>query len=129
MNRTMTTACSFGFVIAVVACGGGGDSGSSEQQSAQKAQSTSPTEPSSGSSGSSGSSCIAPGAKGNDKGVGAYCDKSVRCPDGMLCTGDFGETPSFCTIICSADADCGSAASCYHDPRGSACVPGACLGK
>jgi hypothetical protein len=69
------------------------------------------------------------GDKGNADGVGAYCDKSARCPDGMLCTGDFDPRQSFCTKLCNADGDCGTGATCYHDTRGQACVPNVCLSK
>ncbi len=115
-------------LIGTIACGGGGDAGggSGEQQSAeqkkQPEQSTNTTQP-------AATCTIAKGDKGNDKGVGGFCDSSTKCASGMLCTGDFGEQPSFCTVLCTADADCGAAATCYHDPRGSACVPNACLGK
>jgi len=125
------TVIALGAVVVVgmgtVACGGGdsgGGGGTAGQQTAdqKQQQSTNGTEP-------TASCSIEKGAKGNDKGVGAFCDSSTKCASGMLCTGDFGETPSFCTILCNADADCGSGATCYHDPRGSACVPTACLGN
>ncbi len=113
-------ALGIGMGIGTVACGGGGDAGGGEgqQQNEQKQQSTSTTEP---------TSCIAKTDKGNDKSVGAYCDSSTKCASGMLCTGDFGQQPSFCTVLCKVDGDCGSRATCYHDSRGSACVPSKCL--
>src|SRR5689334_21327055 len=49
--------------------------------------------------------CVKPGAKGNEKGVGAYCLSSADCvsPVGglLLCSADFGamETAWFCTTI------------------------------
>ncbi|HEY8079447.1 MAG TPA: hypothetical protein VIF62_35195 [Labilithrix sp.] len=122
MWKTIIALGAVGSAIGAVACGGG-DSGSGsdgQQQSAdQKQQSSSATQPA--------SSCVAKTDKGNEKGVGAYCDATTKCASGMLCTADVGETPTFCTILCNADGDCGSGSTCYHDPRGSACVPSKCL--
>jgi hypothetical protein len=72
--------------------------------------------------------CVPEGAKGNELGVGAYCQKSTECKSGTFCTA--GQAPKgaeFCTAFCSSDADCGEGATCYTDPRGRACAPSACL--
>jgi hypothetical protein len=74
--------------------------------------------------------CVEKGAPGNEKGIGAYCDKTVRCKKGLICTADFGAEPGdqFCTIPCQADADCGSGAQCFAgDDRGKGCLPDACV--
>lgn len=75
--------------------------------------------------------CVEKGAKGNDRGVGAYCDKQTSCPDERFCTGDFGapEGASFCTRICQSDDECGAGAYCLHESRGSGCVLLACKEK
>ncbi|MBS2015071.1 MAG: hypothetical protein JST00_19425 [Deltaproteobacteria bacterium] len=73
--------------------------------------------------------CVPKGAKANDKGVGAYCDKATRCSQGAFCTADFGAPvgAQFCTLMCATDADCGSGAKCFEEARGKGCVPVACL--
>jgi hypothetical protein len=73
--------------------------------------------------------CVEPGAKANDKGIGAYCDEGTRCKTGFLCTGDFGapEGARFCTTVCQNDGECGAGAHCYAgDSRGKGCVLDAC---
>jgi hypothetical protein len=72
--------------------------------------------------------CVAPGTKGNEKGVGAYCQAATECSQGTFCTaGVAPKGAEFCTAFCSTDADCGAGATCYTDPRGRACVPAACV--
>jgi hypothetical protein len=72
--------------------------------------------------------CVAAGEKGNDKGVGAYCQASKDCTGDTFCTaGVAPKGAEFCTAFCTSDADCGAGASCYTDPRGRACVPAACI--
>lgn len=73
--------------------------------------------------------CVTKDAKPNDKGVGAYCDKTVRCGSGAFCTADFGAPvgAQFCTLMCEQDSDCGSGAKCFEETRGKGCVPVACL--
>ena len=75
--------------------------------------------------------CVTKGQPANEKGIGAYCDATAKCTGGTLCTGDFGagEGASFCTKLCSDDAQCGTGAHCYHEARGSACVLDACMAK
>jgi len=78
--------------------------------------------------------CVAPGYAGNDKKVGAYCDKDVSCPfqvsPFLVCT--YGHDPTnthlFCTAPCSKDDECGMGAYCMHDTAGSGCVPTQCGG-
>ena len=78
--------------------------------------------------------CVAMGYMGNDKHVGAYCDKDVSCPfqtdPFLICT--YGHDPTnthlFCTAPCSKDSECGTGAYCMHDTAGSGCVPTQCGG-
>lgn len=79
--------------------------------------------------------CVKPGEKGNDKGVGAYCDPDVRCPSStdpnvlLICTSTDKSTANdsyFCTSPCTLDKDCGQNAFCGHSPQGSGCVPFSC---
>jgi hypothetical protein len=78
--------------------------------------------------------CVAMGYAGNDKHVGAYCDKDVSCPfqtdPFLICT--YGHDPTnthlFCTAPCSKDSECGTGAYCVHDTAGSGCVPTQCGG-
>lgn len=78
--------------------------------------------------------CVAPGYAGNDKKIGAYCDKDVSCPfqlsPFLVCT--YGHDPTnthlFCTSPCSKDDECGTGAYCMHDTAGSGCVPTQCGG-
>jgi hypothetical protein len=78
--------------------------------------------------------CVAPGYAGNDKKIGAYCDKDVSCPfqvdPFLVCT--YGHDPTnthlFCTSPCSKDSECGTGAYCMHDSAGSGCVPAQCGG-
>jgi hypothetical protein len=77
-------------------------------------------------------SCIQPGDKGNDKGVGEFCtpgggecDKFALAP---FCLADVGQDQWFCTRIgCDAMTDCGQGAGCLIvSGMGSACVPCKC---
>jgi hypothetical protein len=81
--------------------------------------------------------CVPPGATGNEKGVGAYCepgDAGVPCDKeagSPICTGAIDGVPDtawFCTRPCSKDTDCGTNAFCVTNPLGTGCVPAACLG-
>ena len=110
--------------------GGGGDTtkpvSTAKQHPApapEPTQTMSPTEP------PPGSVCAAQGDKGNNLGIGAYCEKGGKCASGQVCSGDFGGPVGwqFCTVPCASDADCGEHASCFSDPRGKGCVPTKCL--
>ncbi len=76
--------------------------------------------------------CVKPGSKGNEKGVGAYCESSAECmaPAGvlLLCSADFGApaTAWFCTTPCMKDSECGSKAICGSSSQGMGCVPFGC---
>lgn len=138
-----TTTISFvALVVAgsfVVACSGAEDAKDSSTKPSSKGTSSS----SSSSSGSTGDDktgtdtektepqvCVKAGDKGNDKGVGAYCEKSTECKTGLLCTKDFGagpDEPWFCTTPCDDDTACGAGAKCFAEARGKGCVPQACL--
>jgi hypothetical protein len=96
--------------------GGAGSSGSSGGAAVTDTTSTEPVD------------CVRVGAKGNTKGVGAFCKGSSDCTQGTFCTaGVAPKGAEFCTAFCSSDADCGEGASCFRESRGSACVPAACL--
>ena len=82
-----------------------------------------------------GPPCAAPGAKGNDVGVGMQCTKGGgECGNNTTAnfclaeftTGDFG---NFCTLLCQADADCGSGAVCQGSPGRAICIPNQCVQK
>lgn len=78
-----------------------------------------------------GDKCAEPGSVGNDKGVGKYCTKGGNECSGngsaTLCTVDFDATrPSFCTMLCTGDGDCGMNASCEGEGFMMGCAP-ACL--
>lgn len=102
---------------------------------------------SSGSGGSSGSagggnggsagdptppdSCVRPGDKGNDKGVGEYCTPAggecAGFPEAPLCLASVGQEQWMCTRIgCDSTTDCGEGAGCLITGQGSACVPCRC---
>jgi hypothetical protein len=92
--------------------------------------STSGTKDSGSTSSGSGADCVKAGDKGNAKGIGKYCQGTAECASGLLCTKDVGATaeePTFCTIPCEKDADCGEGATCYEEARGKGCLPNACL--
>ena len=78
-------------------------------------------------------SCVRPGDKGNDKGVGTPCTPFGRECDAFassapVCLADVGQDQWMCTRVgCKDDGDCGKDATCYKDPGGSACVPNRCL--
>jgi hypothetical protein len=74
--------------------------------------------------------CAAPGAAGNEMGVGKYCTSGGGECNGLaalFCTADFGQTPTFCTKPCGSAADCGSNSTCTSgNPDGGGsmgCVP------
>ncbi|MFO0554854.1 MAG: hypothetical protein U0271_41135 [Polyangiaceae bacterium] len=78
-------------------------------------------------------SCVQPGDVGNDIGVGTYCTpgggECADQADAIICLADLGQDQWFCTkLSCQMDAECGTAASCYIDPQGSACIPDHCSG-
>ena len=72
--------------------------------------------------------CVAEGAAGNEKGIGKYCQASEECPGTLFCTAGLApKGAEYCTSFCNSDADCGSGAVCYTDPRGKGCAPAACV--
>ena len=72
--------------------------------------------------------CVAEGAAGNEKGIGKYCQASAECPGTTFCTAGLApKGAEYCTSFCSTDADCGSGAVCYTDPRGKGCAPAKCV--
>ena len=83
-----------------------------------------------------GNNCVAPGTPANENGIGAYCSpKGNQCdkvgPGGAprLCTADLPDTPGnawFCTFPCAEDKECGAGAVCFHEARGSGCIPIPC---
>jgi hypothetical protein len=78
------------------------------------------------------SSCVRPGDKGNEKGIGEPCTplgkECANFAGAPLCLADVGQDQWMCSRIgCSTDADCGTNATCYKDPKGSGCVPNRCL--
>lgn len=127
--------------------GSSGASGSTSGTSG--ASGTSGTSGASGTSGTSGTSsgatdagpdgpaqnCVPKGYAGNNKKIGAYCDKDVSCPfqldPFLVCTYGHTDEPNllFCTAPCSNDAECGTGAFCMKDPKGNGCVPAQCGGK
>ncbi len=73
--------------------------------------------------------CVATTDEGNSAGVGKYCTSDSACGSGLLCSADFnppaGDT--FCSKICTTDADCGGdGATCFAAMGTSACVTAAC---
>lgn len=79
-------------------------------------------------------SCVRPGDKGNDKGVGTACTplgkECVPFPGAPVCLADLGQKQWMCSRIgCTTDAECGTDATCFKDPKGSGCVPNRCLDK
>jgi hypothetical protein len=81
-----------------------------------------------------GPPCAAVGDPGNTLGIGKQCTKgAAQCGQGAICLADFvaGTWGNFCTILCSADADCGAGAVCSPARPGSSsqtCIPQACVG-
>jgi hypothetical protein len=77
-------------------------------------------------------SCIQPGDKGNNIGVGTYCSPAGKqCqnfPLAGLCLADVGQDQWFCSKIgCTKSSECGNDATCVIHSDGSACVPNHCL--
>ena len=121
--------------VLVTACGGeGGEQKNPTPVSTKGSTTPAPSGTANGGGSSTGTvaskgPCAPAGSKANDKGIGAFCDKSTKCTEvSAICTGDFGAPPgaSFCTKLCASDADCGTGAFCFHDPRGNACITDAC---
>src|SRR2546430_11605214 len=76
--------------------------------------------------------CGWPGDRGNDRGVGKFCQAFSDCKgnqDAILCTSVADSTRWFCTQRCEGDggATCGDAARCACSMQGCACVPERCL--
>lgn len=110
---------------------GGSSSGSSSGGSTSSTSSSGGS--SSGDAGAAtGGNCVPKGYAGNEKKIGAYCDKDTACPfqtdPFLVCTATYDPTGthSFCTTPCSKDSECGSGATCVHDTGGSGCVPTQC---
>lgn len=124
MNK-LSIVLGIGVALGAAACSGADDDGPRRAAGATPGAATKDT------ASSAVEACVAKGARGNDRGVGAYCDKQATCPDDRFCTGDFGapEGASFCTRICQTDDDCGAGAYCLHESRGSGCVLVACKEK
>lgn len=104
--------------------GGSSSSGSSTSSSSSGATPDAAAPP--------GGNCVPKGYAGNEKKIGAYCDKDVSCPfqvdPFLVCTATYDPTGthSFCTAPCSKDEECGTGATCVHDKQGSGCVPTQC---
>lgn len=126
-SRISLLAAALAFGV-VAACGGGNtttssSSGSGGGQGGQGGHGGhDPTPP---------ESCVKPGDKGNEKGVGEYCSpggqQCFQFAEAGLCLADVGQDQWFCTRLgCTTDADCGTDATCYMDAQ-NACVPNRCL--
>lgn len=86
-----------------------------------------------------GPACANAGDPGNELEVGKYCSKGGHeCTNAAsFCLADFtkGAFGDFCSRACSADADCGTGATCSKPPvdggaQGqSVCVPTQCVGS
>lgn len=73
--------------------------------------------------------CGAPGDRGNELGVGAYCNSQSDCEGtGLRCTAEFNPTTHFCTASCAdgGAALCGSGAGCEAHGTYVICVPNSC---
>lgn len=79
-------------------------------------------------------SCVRPGDKGNEKGIGTACTPLGKECAGFagapVCLADLGQDQWMCSRIgCTKDEDCGTDTTCFKDPKGSGCVPNRCLNK
>jgi hypothetical protein len=81
--------------------------------------------------------CVKPGTPGNERGIGAYCEKGTgECTSdsglNRFCTADFSDIASvpedkwFCSTLCEKDEDCGTGAFCTSSAAVSGCVPAPC---
>lgn len=73
--------------------------------------------------------CAAPGAPGNELGVGKECSKGGgECSDELFCLATFvgGDFPNFCTTTCAGDAECGTGATCSGSEGRTVCIPDTC---
>ena len=83
----------------------------------------------------SGKPCAAPGAPGNEVGVGKECTKGGgECAGnavGKTCIADRVTAPfaNFCSGSCTTDADCGSGARCAGSSGTNFCLPQSCFAK
>ena len=71
-----------------------------------------------GSGGAAG--CLSPGAPGNEKGVGKFCNKGgTECddtPEPTLCLAEFDDTANYCSVIlCSDDQSAETAPGVFAD--------------
>lgn len=111
---------------------GGSSTSSSSGGSTSSSSSGSLPDAGAASGDAGGGNCVPKGNPGNEKKIGAYCDKDVSCPfqvePFLVCTAAYDPTGthSFCTTPCSKDSECGSGATCVKDPGGSGCVPMQC---
>jgi hypothetical protein len=76
-------------------------------------------------------SCVQPGGKGNNHGVGTYCtpggEQCQKYPLAGLCLADVGQDQWFCSLIgCTKDKDCGDDAICLMMDNTGACIPADC---
>ncbi|MGZ3422514.1 MAG: hypothetical protein ACXVEF_25545 [Polyangiales bacterium] len=111
-------------VIAVVCVACSSSSSDSTTSDASNVDTAAPTAPK--------ASCVQPGDKGNDVGVGTPCTPlGHECgafAGAPVCLADVGQDQWMCTRIgCTKDSECGTGATCFKDPGGSACVPNRCL--
>ena len=118
MIRPLLYACALAGIALAASCG----SDDEESPSGTGGSAGDPTPP---------GSCVRPGDKGNDKGVGEYCTPTGKeCsgfPEAPLCLASVGQEQWMCTRIgCDATTDCGEGAGCLLTSQGSACVPCRC---
>lgn len=106
-----------GFVVLLVACGGG-EGGTAQPDAAPDAFE---------------STCGMPGDQGNELGVGKFCATLSDCsatPMAKLCSSLGDPTTHFCTKTCQMGStdQCGAATSCVCNASNQCgCTPDACL--
>lgn len=129
MSKSRIIGGFVGLFVVLTGCSSPEDTGKTGGSTTEAPITPKPAKPDAAAAPSDASTeCVAEGTKGNDKGVGAFCQTSKECAPGTFCTaGVAPKGAEFCTAFCSSDADCGEGASCYTDPRGRACVPAACI--
>lgn len=132
IRNTLAFAVASAFV-ALAACSSSSTT-TSNPSDAGASDAGAPKDGATGGDSATASACGHPGDKGNELGVGKYCDTVPECSDNTkatVCAVLGAPDEHFCTFLCDKDGganQCGTDALCECQGGQCGCVPRSCVG-